>query len=68
MTRMIKVRTIGSGEVREVTIQEAEKILEDTYNDPVGGLVADAGTGEIIYRIGPGIEEIVILEEMLGGG
>jgi len=68
MTRMIKVRTIGSGEVREVTIQEAEKIVEDTYNDPVGGLVADEGTGEIIYRIGPGIEEIVILEQMLGGG
>jgi len=68
MTRMIKVRTLGSGEVREVTIQEAEKILEDNYNDPVGGLVADAGTGEIIHRIGPGIEEIVILEEMLGGG
>ncbi len=68
MTRMIKVRTLGSGEIREVTIQEAEKILEDTYNDPVGGLVADAGTREVIYKISPNVEQIVIMEQMLGGG
>ncbi|TET91740.1 MAG: hypothetical protein E3J46_02280 [Desulfobacteraceae bacterium] len=68
MTRMIKVRTLGSGEIREVTIQEAEKILEDTYNDPVGGLVADARTREVIYKISPNVEQIVIMEQMLGGG
>jgi hypothetical protein len=68
MTRKIKVRTIGSTEIREVTIQEAEKILEDTYNDPVGGLVADARTGEIIYKIKPDVERIIIMEQMLGGG
>jgi hypothetical protein len=68
MTRKIKVRVLGTREVREVTIQEAEKILEETYNDPVGGLVADAGTGEVIYKIGPNIEQIVIMEQMLGGG
>jgi hypothetical protein len=68
MTRKIKVRTIGSTEIREVTIQEAEKILEDTYNDPVGGLVADARTGEIIYKIKPDVEKIIIMEQMLGGG
>jgi hypothetical protein len=68
MTRKIKVRTIGSKEIREVTIQEAEKILEDTYNDPVGGLVADARTGEIIYKIKPDVEKIIIMEQMLGGG
>ena len=68
MTRKIKVRTLGSKEIREVTIQEAERILEDTYNDPVGGLVADARTGEVIYKISPHIEQIVIMEQMLGGG
>jgi hypothetical protein len=68
MTRMIKVRTLGSGEIREVTIQEAEEILEDTYNDPVGGLVADARTREVIYKISPNVEQIVIMEQMLGGG
>ena len=68
MTRKIKVRTIGSTEIREVTIQEAEKILEDTYNDPVGGLVADARTGEVIYKIKPDVEKIIIMDQMLGGG
>ena len=68
MVRMIKVHTLGSEEVREVTIQEAEKILEDTYNDPVGGLVADARTGEVLSRISPDVEEIIIMEQMLGGG
>ena len=68
MTRKIEVRTIGSAEIREVTSQEAERILEDTYNDPVGGLVADARTGEVIYRINPNVEKIIIMEQMLGGG
>lgn len=68
MTRKIKVRTIGSAEIREVTIQEAEKILEDIYNDPVGGLVADARTGEVIYKISPNVGKIIIMEQMLGGG
>jgi len=45
---MIGVCTLGSEEVREITIQEAEKIPEDTYKDPVGGLVADTRTGEVI--------------------
>jgi hypothetical protein len=68
MTRKIKVRTIGSAETREGTIQEAEKILEDTYNDPVGGLVADARTGEVICKIHLNVEKIIIMEQMLGGG
>lgn len=68
MTRKIEVRTLGSREIREVTIQEAEKILENTYNDPVGGLVADARSGEVIYKISPNVEKIIIMEQMLGGG
>ena len=68
MTRMIKMRTLGGGEIKEVTIEEAEKMLEDIYNDPLGGLVADASTGEVIYKIGPTVEQIIIMEQMLGGG
>ena len=68
MERVIKVRIIGKKEIREVTLQEAQKILEDTYNDPVGGLVADARTGEVIWRMSPDVEEIIIIEQMLGGG
>jgi hypothetical protein len=66
MVRMIRVHSIGKAE-KEVTLQEAEKILEDTYNDPIGGLVADATTGEVIWRIEPEVKEIVILH-ILGGG
>jgi hypothetical protein len=65
---MIKVRTLGSGEVREVSLQEAQKILEETYDDPIGGLVANAKTGEVIWQISPDIKEIVVIEQMLGGG
>jgi hypothetical protein len=68
MANMVKVRILGSRDVREVTIEEATEILEDTYNDPLGGLVADARTGEIIWQISPDIEEIVVIEQMIGGG
>lgn len=68
MARMIKVRTLGREEIKEVTLQEAERILEDTYNDSMGGLVADVRTGQVIARMSPDVEEIIILEQMLGGG
>ncbi len=66
MVRLIRVHTVGQAE-REVTLQEAEKILEDTYNDPYGGLVADARTGTVIWHIDPKVEEIIVLH-ILGGG
>ena len=68
MVRMIKVRTLGSEEIKQVTVQEAERILENTYDDPIGGLVVDARTGEGIWQVSPNIEEIIIIEQMLGGG
>jgi hypothetical protein len=68
MVRMIRARTLHSSEVREITEAEARKILIDTYNDPLGGLIVNARTNEVIYRISPDIEEIVIIEQMLGGG
>ena len=68
MANMVKVRILGSSDVREVTLEEAREILEDTCNDPLGGLVANARTGEIIWQISPDIEEIVVIEQMIGGG
>ena len=68
MERMIKVRIFGREKVEEVTLQEAERILENIHNDPVGGLVVDVKTGKVIWQIGPEVEEIKILEQWLGGG
>ena len=68
MTKIVKVRVIGSSEVREVTFEQAREIIEETYNNPVGGMVTDAKTGGIIWQISPNIEEIVVIEQMIGGG
>lgn len=68
MERMIKIHTLGKEKVEEVTFKEAERILENVYNDPVGGLVVDVRTGEVIWQIGPDVEEIRVLGHMLGGG
>ncbi len=70
MERMIKVHLQGSSGIitKEVTLQEAEKILKDTYADPRGGLVSDHKTGEIIWEIGPNVEEVFIIDHMIGGG
>jgi len=68
MVKMVKVRVMGNNEVREVSLEEARKILDETYDSAVGGLVADARTGEVIWQITPETEEIVIIEQMIGGG
>jgi len=70
MARTIKVYALGLNgtEIQEVTLEEAEKILEDTYNDELGGLVADGKTREIIWQIGPEVEEIIVIPVLLGGG
>ncbi len=66
MVRRIKVHTPGA-EVWEVTVEESKKILEDTYKDPMGGVVADLTTGEVIWSIGPDVTEIIIVEPIGGG-
>ena len=68
MTRMITVRYMGEKRGKLVPLEEAEGILEKVYNDPIGGIVADAKTRTVIWNIGPDIEEILIMEQMLGGG
>ena len=70
MTRTIKVHVMGRNglEIREVAHQEAERILKETYADPLGGLVADKRTGEVIWEIGPEVEELLVMDHMIGGG
>jgi len=67
MERTIKVRFF-TGKSKEVSVEEAKRILEEIYNDPLGGLVADGKTNELIWQIGSDVEEIIVLETMLGGG
>ncbi len=66
MERTIQVSTT-TGETKTVTLEEAEKIIQDTYNDPIGGLVVDTRTNEVIWHLGPETEKIMIVQ-MLGGG
>jgi len=66
--KMVRVRVIGTSQVREVSFEEARKLLEETYDSALGGMVADARTGEVIWRIGPDTDEILIIEQMIGGG
>lgn len=67
MARTIRVQELGRRgiEVKEVELDEAKRILEDAAT--WGSIVVDAKSREIIWEIGPGVEEIVILET-LGGG
>jgi hypothetical protein len=68
MTRMISVFIHSTGEISEVTLSEAEEILEENYNDPEGGIILDAKTHRAIALIGPDVEGIIIMEQMLGTG
>jgi hypothetical protein len=70
MTRMIKVHILGRNgpETNEVSLEEAETILRETYADPLGGLVADRRTGKVIWQIGPDVEELFIVDHAIGGG
>jgi len=68
MEKLITVRCMGEKETKQVTLQEAEKIVEEVYDDPIGGLVADAKTRQVIWKVGPDVEEILIMEKMFGGG
>jgi hypothetical protein len=67
MESKIKVRFASGGE-KEVTLEEARRILDETYSDPLGGLVANGKTNEVIYQIDPDLTEIVVLDTIIGGG
>ena len=67
MTRIIKVHQMGrrGKEIKEVGLDEAKLILEDATT--WGWIVANAKTQEVIWEIGPDVDEIMILGG-LGGG
>jgi FixJ family two-component response regulator len=68
MARMINVYIHSTGETKVVTLSEAEAILEEHYNDPEGCIILDVSTQRAIAHIGPDIEGIIIMEQMLGTG
>jgi hypothetical protein len=70
MARRIKVYVSGRNglQTREVSLEEAKTILQETYADSLGGLVADRKTGQVIWEIGPNVQELYIIEHMVGGG
>lgn len=70
MARMIKVQVLGRNglEIKEVSLEEAEMILKETYADSLGGLVVDKRTGDVIDEIGPDVEELLIISHIIGGG
>jgi hypothetical protein len=49
-------------------LEEAEKMLNETYADPIGGLVVNQETGQVIGEISPEIKELLIIDHMIGGG
>jgi hypothetical protein len=65
---MVKVRIFGEKGTREVTIEEAQRLINETYADELGGLVVDALTNEVIADISPDTKEIILMQQMLGGG
>lgn len=68
MERKIKVNFLIRGESREVSVEEAAKILEQSLKDKEGGLIFDAQSKKVIYKIQPETREILVLEAFLGGG
>lgn len=69
--RKIRVHRYGpccNHEIKEVSLEEAEKILKDAGSDPFMRQVIDLRTGEEICEIRPDIEDILIVPALAGGG
>ena len=67
MARTVKVNRLAQSgvEVIEVPYEEAERMVEEANTK--GRLVANKRTGEVIDKITPGVQEIMIIE-IVGGG
>ena len=67
--RTVKVRYFyAGGEVKEVSEEDAKRILSETYNSTYGGLIVDLKTNKVIYQINSDVEEILVLEGVAAGG
>ena len=42
--------------------------MEQVWEDPIGGLVANGKTRQVIWKLEPDVDEILIMEKMFGGG
>ena len=68
MEKLITVRIMGKKEAKQVSVEEARKIMEQVWEDPIGGLVANGKTRQVIWKLEPDVDEILIMEKMFGGG
>jgi hypothetical protein len=70
LERRIKLYITGTEgtDVKEVSLEEAQKVVAQTYADAVGGFVANRKNGEIISQITPDIDELIIVDHVIGGG
>jgi len=70
VARTIKVHILGrtGREIKEASLEEAKAILKETFADSLGGLVVDRRTGQVIWEMGPNVEEVLIVNLMVGGG
>lgn len=59
---------MGKKEKKQVTLEEAQKIMDKVLDDPIGGLIANAKTRQVIWKLEPDVDEILIMEKMFGGG
>jgi hypothetical protein len=67
--RTVKVRYYHvGGETKEVSEEDAKKILSEIYNSTYGGLIVDLKTNRVIYQINSDVEEILVLEGIAAGG
>ena len=64
---MVKVRVYGKEIIREVSIEEAQMLIDETYNDDMGRLAIDAISNEVIADISPDTREIILMQQMFGG-
>lgn len=67
MAQTIKVYRLGDRgtEVEEVNLEEAERLVEEAYAQ--GRLVVDKREGVVIHKIGPKVEELLLIDETGGG-
>jgi len=61
----IKIASETGTEIKEVSVQEAERILDEAYD--AGAVVTNAETGEVIFCVGANVEEIAITRILAGG-
>ena len=61
----VKIASETGTEIKEVSVQEAERILDEAYD--AGAVVTNAETGEVIFYVGANVEEIAITRILAGG-